>query len=639
MNYPEPVDVLKEYWGYASFRPQQEDIVRSVLLRRDTLALMPTGGGKSICFQVPGLARDGLCLVISPLIALMKDQVDRLRSMDIKAAYLSSIQTYHEMDNILDSAIYGGTKFLYVSPERLKNELFLERLKRMKVNLIAVDEAHCISQWGHDFRPAYREIRALRSLLPDVPVVAVTASATPEVADDICEQLELKDPAVFSLPMVRPNLHYAVVDEVEPLGRLLRICKKLAGSGIIYAGTRRTVRATAEFLNGHGIATGYYHAGLDAQTKEQLQNDWLAGKFPIMVATNAFGMGIDKPDVRFVVHTQPPTNLENYVQEAGRGGRDGADSWAICLWNTRMVEQQRKQLEEAFPPKELVRQIYHHLCAHFSIAYGAGQEEVHEFVMGDFARKYNLDSRAVFHALEILMISGYLQLSEGMMVPSRLMFKMDAKALYDFQVRNPQADSFIRLLLRNYGGMFETYTRIDEHFLARKTGWGTSEVRETLERLDAMDVLAYRPRTNNPSITFLTGRQKSENLIITQAAYEIRHERSIGRFDKMLEFLHLESCRSAFIATYFGDADAANCGHCDWCRKQNIRPVNVYHEVARVLKSQARTLADIIDELPRIPREEVIAQVHLSLEEGEIFRADDDLLHWKQSDSSTFADV
>lgn len=626
--YPEPVDVLREFWGYASFRPQQEDIVRSVLLGHDTLALMPTGGGKSICFQVPGLAKDGLCLVISPLIALMKDQVDRLRSMDIKAAYLSSVQGHHEMDNLLDSAIYGGTKFLYVSPERLKNELFIERFKRMKVNLIAVDEAHCISQWGHDFRPAYREISAIRELHPHVPVLAVTASATPEVARDIIDQLKLKKTAVFELPMTRKNLHYAAVEEPEPLGRLLRICRKLGGSGIVYAGTRKAVRATAEFLNGHSIAAGYYHAGLDAATKERLQNDWIAGKFPVIVATNAFGMGIDKPDVRFVVHTQPPQNLENYVQEAGRGGRDGKDSWTILLWNSGMAEQQMQQLKAAFPDKQLIGQIYHHLCSHFSIAYGAGIDQPNEFIMGDFVRKYNLKAPQVMHALEILMISGYVNVSEGMMVPSRAMFKMDNKALYDFQLRNADFDAFIRLMLRTYGGLFETYTRIDEHYLARSTGWGTHRVIALLKKLDELNVLSYRPRTSHPSVTLLTGRQRSENLVITKEAYELRMERSIGRFEHMLTYLHLDDCRSEFIAKYFGDAESGRCGHCDWCRRNGVPKYNIHEVIKTVLKATASTLADLIDGHPEVDREDIILQVSRSLEEGEIVRDDDDLLHW-----------
>ncbi|MGF1565291.1 MAG: ATP-dependent DNA helicase RecQ [Flavobacteriales bacterium] len=625
--YPEPVDVLREYWGYPAFRPQQEDIVRSVLLNRDTLALMPTGGGKSICFQVPALAREGICLVISPLIALMKDQVDRLRSMNIKATYLSSAQSKHELDIALDNAIYGGLKFLYVSPERLKNELFIERFKRMKVNLIAVDEAHCISQWGHDFRPAYREIAAVRELHPNVPVMAVTASATPEVANDIVQQLKMRDAAVFELPMVRNNLHYAAIEEAEPLGRLLRICKRLEGSGIIYAGTRKAVRNTAEFLTGHGIAAGYYHAGLDVATKERLQNEWLQGKFPVMVATNAFGMGIDKPDVRYVVHTQAPQNLENYVQEAGRGGRDGNDSWAILLWNTAMAEEQMRMLKDSFPPRELIREVYHNLCAHFSVAYGAGQEETYEFVMGDFVRKYNYKAPQVMNALEILMISGYLQLSEGMLIPSRVMVRMTNSALYDFQVRNPSFDAFLRLLLRSYGGLFETYTRIDEHYLARKTGWGTNRVVEMLQKLDEMEVLAYRPRTTYPTITLTVGRQRSENLVITPESYELRMERSIGRYETMMNYMHLDGCRSKFIAHYFGDLEADNCGHCDWCRKHHIPKVAPADIVRGSLREKPMTLNEVLDLNAEVPREVLILEVNRMLEEGELVRDDDDLLH------------
>lgn len=624
----DPKEILQQYWGYPSFRGQQGDIIRSVMLGHDTLALMPTGGGKSICFQVPALAKEGICIVVSPLIALMKDQVDRLKSMDIKAAYISSAQSRQEIDNLLDSAIYGGTKFLYVSPERLRNDLFIERFKQMKVNLIAVDEAHCISQWGHDFRPAYREISTIRELKPDVPVIALTASATPEVADDIVEQLDMSDPARFESSMTRDNLSYAVLDEAEPLGRLLRICKRIGGSGIVYAGTRKQVRSTAEFLRSHGIGAGYYHAGIDAATKEKLQNEWVAGKFPVMVATNAFGMGIDKPDVRFVVHTQPPENLENYVQEAGRAGRDGEHSWGILIWNTAMIEQQSRLMENRFPPKDRIKETYHKLTSHFGIAYGAGINEQFVFDLNAFAKKYDLNTRDVYYDLETLMAAGYLSISEGGMLPSRAMFKQQAQALYNFQVRNPQYDAFIRLLLRSYGGMFETHSRIDEHFLARKTGWGADKVRSTLAKLDEMDVVSYQPRTEHPTLTFMTGRQRTENLVIPKYAYEERINRIRGRWERMQEYLHSEECRSQFLARYFGDTEAELCGHCDWCRHENVTVHNLREEVRKRLMKTPVDLITLIDDLSDVPREEVIVQVNRSLDEGEIERGEDDRLHW-----------
>ncbi len=625
----DPKDILQQYWGYPSFRGQQGDIIRSVMLGHDTLALMPTGGGKSICFQVPALATEGICIVISPLIALMKDQVDRLKSMQIRAAYLSSAQSRQEIDNLLDSAIYSDMKFLYVSPERLRSDLFLERFKQMKVNLIAVDEAHCISQWGHDFRPAYREISKIRELKPDVTVLALTASATPEVADDIVEQLQMNDAARFESSMTRNNLNYAVLDESEPLGRLVRICKRVGGSGIVYAGTRKQVRSTAEFLQANGIGAGYYHAGLDAQTKDKLQNDWLQGKFPVMVATNAFGMGIDKPDVRFVAHTQPPENLENYVQEAGRAGRDGEESWCVLLWNTPMIEQQSRLLEDRFPPKDRIRATYHHLTSSFELAYGAGVNEQFVFDMGAFCRKYGLKTREVFYDLETLIAAGYISVSEGGMLPSRMMFKLESTALYNFQVRNPQFDAFIRLILRSYGGLFETYSKIDEYQLARKTGWGTDKVRKTLAALDEMDVLDYKPRTEHPTITFLTGRQRKENLIIPVHAYEERIARIRGRWETMQEYLHSEECRSRFIAHYFGDTEAGLCGKCDWCRREKVSVYDVRAEVrARLLESPCDLIA-LIDDLSAIPREDVIVQVNRSLDEGEIERDEADLLHWR----------
>lgn len=625
----DPLDILQQYWGYKSFRPQQGDIIHAVLNHQDTLALMPTGGGKSLCYQIPAICSEGICIVISPLVALMKDQVDKLKSLDIKAAYITSAQNLREIDHLLDSAIYGQMKFLYVSPERLKNDLFLERFKRMKVNLIAVDEAHCISQWGHDFRPSYREIANIREHHPKVPVLAVTASAKPEVAEDIITQLKLIDPARFELPMTRPNLSYVSLDEGEPLGRLLRICRRIGGSGIVYAPTRKQVRATAEFLLSHGISSNYYHAGIEAAEKEKRQSEWLKGRFQVMVATNAFGMGIDKADVRFVVHTSPPQNLENYVQEAGRAGRDGEESWAILLWNTRMVEHASKELEERFPPKERIRDTYHRLCAYFQIAYAAGLNEQYVFDLSDFCAQYELQPRDVFYDLETLQMSGYLAISEGAMLPSRAMFMLQSQALYNFQVRNEQYDAFIRLLLRSYGGMFETYTRIDELFLARKTGWSTNEVRAALKRLDHMQVVSYRPRTENPSITFLTGRQQKENLIIPAEAYENRIERTRKRWEGMVQYLHHESCRSQFIAQYFGDIDPPLCGVCDWCRKQKVIVHDVRQLIMEALTKTPSDLLTLLDHLHDFDREEVIVQVNRSLDEGEIVRDEDDLLHWR----------
>ncbi|MCH2197980.1 MAG: RecQ family ATP-dependent DNA helicase [Flavobacteriales bacterium] len=626
----EPLEILEQYWGFTSFRPKQSDIIYAVMLGQDTLALMPTGGGKSLCFQVPALAKEGICVVISPLVALMKDQVDRLKSMDVRAAYITAAQSRKEIDHLLDSAIYGNMKFLYVSPERLKSELFIERFKKMPVNLIAVDEAHCISQWGHDFRPAYREISGIREHHPNVPIIAVTASATPEVADDIVEQLELNAPARFESSMVRKNLNYVVLDEVEPLGRLLRACKRIGGSGIVYAPTRKQVRATAEFLNSHGIQAGYYHAGIDAATKEKLQQDWLKNKFSVMVATNAFGMGIDKPDVRFVVHIQPPQNLENYVQEAGRAGRDGDESWAILMWNTKMVERLTSQLHDRFSPKDQVKDTYHQLNSFFQIAFAAGLNEQFTFDLSAFSKQYDRHPRDVYFDIETLEMSGYLSMSEGAMLPSRVMFQMQAQELYNFQVRNEQHDAFIRLLLRTYGGLFETYSRIDEHFLARKTGWSTGQVRETLARLDNMQVLSYRPRTEHPTITFLTGRQQKENLIIPPEAYEERIERSVSRWEAMMRYLHHDGCRSHFVATYFGDEESALCGVCDWCRKEKIVAYDVRELIKESLLSAPTDLSGLIDQHSEVPREEIITQLNRSMDDGEVSRDEEDLLHWTE---------
>lgn len=630
--HADPLDILKQYWGYNQFRPQQQDIIRSVLLDRDTLALMPTGGGKSLCFQVPALCREGICIVISPLVALMKDQVDRLKEMDIRAAYLTSAQRYQEMDHILESAIYGKMKFLYVSPERLKNELFIERLKQMKLNLIAVDEAHCISQWGHDFRPAYREIAEIRKIHPKTPVIAVTASATQKVALDIAKQLEFKDEAVFELPMTRSNLNFAVIEEPQSLSRLVRICKKLGGSGIVYSATRKSVRDIAEFLNESGVSAGFYHAGIDPATKDKLQTDWINNHFPLMVATNAFGMGIDKPDVRFVVHLSPPQNLENYVQEAGRAGRDGKESWAILMYTTPQLLQRTSEIEQQFPNKERVRSTYHKLCSYLGVAYGAGYNTQHNFNLREFCDRYKLKSRDVFFDLETLAFAGYIHLGEGILIPSRMMFKVNAQALYDFQIRNADLDPFIRLVLRTYGGMFENYARLDERYLAAKTGWSTDKVRQTLIRLDNMEVVSYQPQNDLPILTLLTGRHEQEHLRIPKEAYEERKERVESRWNSMMEYIHLEDCRTNFIAKYFGDKPKVKCGHCDVCRAEK----NQEHTLPKALKNLLREgdahLVDVVHTLSEFNKREVIDLIEEYIDEKRISRNEDDILHWNNAD-------
>ena len=628
--HTEPLDILRKYWGFDQFRSTQEDIIRAVLKKKDTLALMPTGGGKSLCYQVPALATEGICIVVSPLVALMKDQVDRLRQMDIRAAYLTSAQRYKEMDHLLDSAIYGEMKFLYVSPERLKNELFLERFKQMKVNLIAVDEAHCISQWGHDFRPAYREIAALREIHTDVPLIAVTASATPEVAQDIMDQLDFKDQAVFESPMTRDNLNYTVIEEPQSLARLVKVCRRLGGSGIVYSTNRKSVRDIAEFLNESGVPAGFYHAGIDPATKDKLQSDWLQNKFPVMVATNAFGMGIDKPDVRFVVHLAPPANLENYVQEAGRAGRDGKDSWAILMYTTPQLLQRQREIDLQFPDKERIRSTYHKLCSHFGIAYGAGLNTQHNFNMRSFCEQYKLKSRDVFYDIETLAIAGYLHISEGVLIPSRMMFKLNAQELYNFQVRNAELDPFIRLLLRNYGGLFETYVRIDERFIAAKTGWSSDKVRQTLIRMDNMEVLSYLPQNDLPIVTLLTGRHEQEHLRLPKEAYEERKERTTSRWNSMMKYIRLDECRTQFIAQYFGDKNAVPCGHCDNCIANKNQAHTLPNALKNLLKEGDAHLVDVVHTLSEFDKKEVIALIEVYIDEKRINRNEDDVLHWNK---------
>ncbi len=623
--YAEPLEILRQFWGYPAFRPQQEDIVRSVLLHNDTLALMPTGGGKSLCFQVPALCMPGICVVVSPLVALMKDQVDRLRSLDIKAHLITSSLSYKEADHILDSCVHGPIKFLYVSPERLQNELFIERFKRMKVNLIAIDEAHCISQWGHDFRPAYRKISELRQWHPKVKMIAVTASATPQVATDITAQLGMKDPSVFALPMVRSNLHYVVAEEADPLARLVRICKKVQGSGIVYAGTRKGVRHTAEYLQSYGIDARYYHAGLSVADKESIQQQWTMGKIPIICATNAFGMGIDKSDVRFVVHTSPPDNLENYVQEAGRAGRDGNEAWAVLLWNKSQVEGYDQQIDRRFPEKDQVRLTYLNLCNSYDIAFGSGQDVSFPFDLQSFSKTYNRKAHELYYDLEILELSGVIAFSEGAMLPSKVMFLMQSQLLYDFQVRNTKYDAFIRLLLRTYGGLFETFGRIDIYQLSKATGWSAAQVERTLQQLDEMEVLSYQPRSVHPTLTFLIARQDHKNLIIPSEAYSQRKERIKERWQGMQGYLESE-CREQYIAQYFGDEEAQKCGHCDKCMEGNKRQKNLRTTMLNILAAGEHTLADIADNFTGEEKAKALEMLTEMIEEGQVSRNEDGML-------------
>ncbi|WP_073094649.1 RecQ family ATP-dependent DNA helicase [Cyclobacterium lianum] len=561
------IATLKEYFGYQDFRPLQEEIVLSALRKRDTLALMPTGGGKSICFQVPSLISPGICLVISPLIALMKDQVDQLRNKGIKAMAVHSGMKKQEIDILLDNCVYGDYKFLYVSPERLKTDIFIERFKKMNVNLIAVDEAHCISQWGYDFRPAYLEIASLRELAPDVPVIALTASATLDVRQDILDKLELKNPAVFVQSFARSNLSYVVRWAENKLEQAVAILQKVPGSAIIYLRSRKGTKETAGQLQRLGIAATYYHAGLDQAVRNQRQVDWIKGKKRVMVATNAFGMGIDKPDVRVVLHLDLPENLENYYQEAGRAGRDGIKAYAVLLVREQDCLALTETAEMAYPPEDTIRRVYQCLANYYRIAVGSAQMSSFDFDFLVFTNTYSLDVKLAYNAIKVLQEEDLLLFSESVFLPSTLHFLVSQTRLYEAQIAYASLDPLIKLLLRRYGGeLFVNYIRIQESEIARLLQCSEKEVIKMLRKLEELGLAAYSGKKDQPQVTFLTPRLDAGTLPLNKKRIALRRARAREKAVEMIAYVKNDKiCRTSFILNYFGEKNDFTCDICDVC--------------------------------------------------------------------------
>ncbi len=559
-------DILKQYWGFPSFRPLQEDIIQSVMENKDTLALLPTGGGKSICYQVPGLAREGICLVVSPLIALMKDQVMGLLQKDILAKAVVSGMDKREIDITLDNCIYGKTKFLYVSPERLKTELFRARFAKMNVNLIAVDEAHCISQWGYDFRPPYLEIAEIRELAPEAPVIALTATATPDVVDDIQDKLAFRRKNVFRKSFHRDNLAYVVLKEEDKYRRLHKVVRNVGGTGIVYVRNRKKTGEVARVLQRNGVKADFYHAGLNKVERERKQTEWLQGSTQVIVSTNAFGMGIDKPDVRFVVHIDIPDTPEAYFQEAGRGGRDGKKAYATLLFHDADVKELQERVERSFPPPNTIRKIYDAVGNYYQLAYGAGEGQTFPFDLFGFSDRYDFQPTTVHHALKILELDGRLALSQALNSPSRVMIRMDQQDLYSFQVANRRFDPLLQLMLRSYPGLFDGFTSVNEELLARRLETSPAKLREALQYLDQLEVLYYAPRNDQPSLTFLRERVDSKQLQLSTTVYNNRKKAAMKRMEAMKHYVEdSHTCRGQQLLAYFGETNATPCGMCDVC--------------------------------------------------------------------------
>ena len=559
-------EVLRHWWGFTGFRSTQEQIIRSVLDGRDTLALMPTGGGKSLTYQVPTMARGGLCIVVTPLIALMKDQVDRLRAHRIPAVAIHSGLSPRQIDIALDNCVYGDVKFLYVAPERLSTEAFRLRVIRMNVSLLAVDEAHCISQWGYDFRPSYLRIAELRERLPGVPVLALTASATNLVAEDIMHHLKFAEPHIVRSSFARPNLSYSVRHTDDKEGQLLRLLHNVPGSGIVYTRTREGAEQLAELLCREGVPTSAYHGGLGHAERTQRQEAWLTGKVRVMAATNAFGMGIDKPNVRFVVHYSMCDSLESYYQEAGRAGRDGGRAYALLLVASDDRERIVRRFEQEFPPLEKVKEIYERICSYLQIGIGEGAETASLFNLHDFCAREHLYAGSVQSALKLLQQNGYMTLTDAQDNPARIMFCVSRDDLYKLRVRREELDHFIRTILRLYNGVFTDFRPIDEGELATWSGYSLERVKELLKRLWQLRVIRYIPSNRSPILFMNEERLPRADLYIAPETYRRRQELMRERFERMLAYASEETtCRSVMLERYFGTEDPTPCGICDVC--------------------------------------------------------------------------
>ena len=559
-------EILKQYWGYDDFRGIQREIIESIGAGRDTLGLMPTGGGKSITFQVPALAGEGVCIVVTPLIALMKDQVANLRFRGIKAAAIYSGMKTSDVIKALENCIFGDYKFLYISPERLSSELFLTKIKRVNVQFLTIDEAHCISQWGHDFRPAYRRIGELRSLFPNVPVLALTATATPEVVKDIQQQLGFKEENCYSMSFERKNLVYVVRNTENKAKELLHILDKVKGSAIVYTQNRQKTKEVCDFLVSQGVTAEFYHAGLDPEVKDMREEAWKSGKARVMVSTNAFGMGIDKPDVRLVVHIDLPSSIEAYFQEAGRAGRDGNLAYAVALFGRADKQAVSRRLNDNYPPQEFIREIYDEVCYYYSMALGDGLNCTFEFSLSDFCKKYHRPLHQTDSALRLLTRMGYIEYVEEMEYASRVRFIVDKDALFHFRGLPAEYELLINALLRNYSGLFTDYAFIDERYLSRVTKLSRHRMYEILVSLTNKRIVSYAPSKKCPIITFTRHRVLGSELRFEREVYDERKAMFGERLNAMMHYATNDNvCRSASLLAYFGEKRAAECGRCDVC--------------------------------------------------------------------------
>ncbi|THD66650.1 RecQ family ATP-dependent DNA helicase [Robertkochia marina] len=619
-----PEKVLRSYWGYNSFRPPQKQIITHINNGENALVLLPTGGGKSVCYQVPALSKEGICIVISPLVALINDQVKQLKERGVKALAITGGISYSELNDRLDNAIYGNYKFLYLSPERLQQELITERIRQMPVNLIAIDEAHCISQWGNDFRPAYRSCGILKDMFPNIPLVALTATATPEVVKDIKENLHITEAPTFSASFERANLRYWIRPCHDKHYEISRIFHKLSGSGIVYIRSRKKSVTLSQELNQRGISAAFFHGGLSAEEKKSKLEDWLEGKVRVMVATNAFGMGIDKADVRCVIHADLPDSLENYFQESGRAGRDGKESWAMLLYNDADLETLENQFVKTIPDRKFIGLLYNKLCNFLQIAYGDGSGETFQINFNSFCHTYQLNPVAAYNGLQLLDRNSVIRLSEQFRRSVSLQFTVNNHKLFHYMDRNPSYEGLIQLILRTYGGVFDIMTAVNTRLLATKTGMEEKRITAMLHQLATDELIELKVVNADTSITFLQPREDHHTINSIARDIDIQRKNKIERIAHVRSFLDTDTCLSRYLSEYFGQKTASSCGNCSNCSKQKTakgeRDINMVRKVVIHTLSKGPMSSRALVEHLGVPEDKVLHALHTMLQEEEISR-------------------
>jgi ATP-dependent DNA helicase RecQ len=631
-----PLETLQQHWNYKSFRPQQEEIINSVLEGKDTFALLPTGGGKSLCYQVPAMMKEGLCLVISPLIALMKDQVENLNRKSIPALAVHSGLNFYEVKKTLSNAVYGNFKFLYLSPERLETNLFKEYLHQLNINLIAVDEAHCISQWGYDFRPPYLRISNLREKLPNVPVLAVTASAIPLVQQDIVDKLQFNKANFFRQSFERPNLSYSILNVDSKINKLIDVLNNVQGSSIVYCKSRKLTKQVAQLISLQHIASDFYHAGLTQEERNKKQEGWINNQTRVIVCTNAFGMGIDKPDVTTVIHYDVPDCMEYYYQEAGRAGRDGKRAYAVLLCNDEDLNTLKSLPDIRFPTIQNIKKVYQSLADYLQLPVGIGEDNYYDFDIGEFAKNFKLDIHLAMNVLKILEQEGHLTFNENIFLPAHASFILSPELLIDFEKTHPQLEAVMKCLLRTYEGIAEGLVSIHEKQIAKLTRQTIEEVKKQLQQLRSLGIIEYTPQKETPQINFLTNRAPAQFLFIDQKKYSQRRQQYESRVASMLKYLTLfKECRSRYISSYFGDNNVKDCGICDTCLQQKNSSLSekefktIENAIRSYITSEGIVLKELLHHLNGIKKDKALKVIEFLQSEKKIVINDQGIVRMK----------